>query len=94
MPSASGSKCSQVRHCQTVSPAGAGHLGQVIGVHLPCIGIPARCVLAGLHDVLFDHAALDAAGNLLEHLTHAIQQNVAVGQQDTMVVMVRMTDLP
>ena len=40
------------------------------------------------------YAALDAAGNLLGHLTHTIQQNVAVAQQDTMVVMVRMTDLP
>src|SRR5215467_9835772 len=69
------------------------NLGQIIGVHLAGICLWSRSILARLHVVLH-YAAGDTPGDMVGHLGHAMQEHVAVAEQDAMVMMVRVTYLP
>src|SRR5438132_8414465 len=69
------------------------HLGQVIGVHLADVGLRPRSILARSKLVLL-HASLDTPGDVVGNLAHAVQQHVSVAQEDAVVMVVRMADLP
>src|SRR5262245_15445520 len=69
------------------------NLGQVIGVHLAGFSLWSGSILARLHVVLH-HASGDTPSDVVGHLGHAMQEHVAVAEQDAVVMMVRVTYLP
>ena len=68
-------------------------LGQIIGVHLAGVCLWSRSILARLHVVLH-HASGDTPGDVVGHLGHAMQEHIAVAEQDAVVMMVRVMYLP
>src|SRR5947209_11850147 len=75
------------------SIACAGRLREVIGIPLPRIGIGARRILPGLHVALVNPAG-HTARYFSRHLGHAMQQHVAVAQQDAVMMVIPMAYLP
>src|SRR5215467_6339248 len=69
------------------------NLGQIIGVHLAGVCLWSRSITARLHVVL-QHASSDPPGDVVGHLRHAMQQHVAVAQQNAVMMMVRMPYFP
>src|SRR5215472_8559559 len=69
------------------------NLGQIIGVHLASISLWSRSLLARLHVVLH-HASGNTPGDVVGYLGHAMQEHVAVAEQDAVVMMARVTYLP
>src|SRR5215472_17156177 len=74
-------------------PSCRNHLGQIIGVHLAAVSFRSRSILSRLH-VLFGHSSLDAARDFFGDLGHAMQQHVAIAQQDAVMVMVGVAYFP
>src|SRR5262249_49365728 len=62
-------------------------------IHLADVGARPSRVLARREAVLL-YPALDSAGDVLGDLAHAIQQHVAVAQQDAVVMVVSMAKFP
>src|SRR5262249_54338213 len=67
------------------------NLGQIIGVHLAGVCLWSR--LARLHVVLH-HASGNTPGDVVGHFGHAMQEHVAVAEQDAVMMMIRVTYFP
>src|SRR5262245_63471949 len=69
------------------------NLGQVIGVHLAGLSLWSGSILARLH-VALHHSSGHAPCDVIGYLSHAMQQHVAVAQQDAVMMMVRVAYFP
>src|SRR4029077_20211412 len=73
--------------------SGRRYLGEVVGVHLAGFLLRPRRVLARREAILL-HPSFDTPGDVVGNLTHAVQQHIAIAQQDAVVMVVRMAYFP
>src|SRR5262249_34345300 len=69
------------------------YLGQVIRVHLAGLSLWSGSILARLH-VAFGHPSGNAACDVIGYLGHAMQQHVAIAQQDAVMMVVPVAYFP